>query len=271
MEAILPVKNDFVFKLVFGNEENQEILTSFLSAVLKIPKEDLLELQIINKELTKRDVLEVNFALPKGKKCAVQILITPLKLGRSQAVYNNSRLMVDRIEFGQGFSYMDQFITINIVGFDSLERESIHSVFGYASVEGDSSNDLASPQIHYLQLPYLKNEALLSSLDQELIDWLRFIDGPTEEVLVELGQKNQEIAKAVQCLEAFSQDEKNRLLYTIRENERTDESLRMTFCRDQGIEQMVIALLDTLPDEVLQEKSGLPLSRIRTLRSNHIQ
>ena len=34
---ILPVKNDFLFKLIFGDERNKHILKAFLRAALDLP------------------------------------------------------------------------------------------------------------------------------------------------------------------------------------------------------------------------------------------
>ncbi|SHF47611.1 Rpn family recombination-promoting nuclease/putative transposase, partial [Caloramator proteoclasticus] len=50
---IIPPKIDFVFKHIFGNEKHKQILISFLSAVLRVPKEELEGLEIINSELIK--------------------------------------------------------------------------------------------------------------------------------------------------------------------------------------------------------------------------
>ena len=43
---ILKPKNDYVFKKIFGDERNKDILIAFLKAVLKIDIEDV---QILNR------------------------------------------------------------------------------------------------------------------------------------------------------------------------------------------------------------------------------
>ncbi|WP_342455629.1 PD-(D/E)XK nuclease family transposase [Caloramator sp. Dgby_cultured_2] len=50
---IIPPKIDFVFKHIFGNEKHKQVLVSFLSAVLRVPKEELEGLEILNSELIK--------------------------------------------------------------------------------------------------------------------------------------------------------------------------------------------------------------------------
>ena len=47
--TLLPVKSDFVLKLIFGDQRNMDILSSFLMAVLDIPVEEYRMLRCILK------------------------------------------------------------------------------------------------------------------------------------------------------------------------------------------------------------------------------
>ncbi|WP_279289811.1 PD-(D/E)XK nuclease family transposase [Clostridium intestinale] len=44
-------KNDFVFKLIFGDEKNKDILIDFLNSILKTPQSELEDIELINTEL----------------------------------------------------------------------------------------------------------------------------------------------------------------------------------------------------------------------------
>ncbi len=48
---IMSPKNDFVFKLIFGDEKNKDILTAFLSAALRLTQEEFLGIELLNTEL----------------------------------------------------------------------------------------------------------------------------------------------------------------------------------------------------------------------------
>ena len=54
-------KDDFVFKLIFGDEKNKDLI-ALLSAILGVPKEDFEGLEIINSELLR----EFNFVKESG-------------------------------------------------------------------------------------------------------------------------------------------------------------------------------------------------------------
>ena len=52
---ILKPKNDYVFKKIFGDERNKDILIAFLKAILKI---DIKDVQILNSELPKENIAD---------------------------------------------------------------------------------------------------------------------------------------------------------------------------------------------------------------------
>jgi len=47
-KPLLPVKSDFVFKLIFGDQRNVDILADFLKSVLDIPEAEYEKLTIVD-------------------------------------------------------------------------------------------------------------------------------------------------------------------------------------------------------------------------------
>lgn len=48
---IMSPKNDFAFKLLFGDEKNKDLLIAFLDAILGMPHDELENIELINTEL----------------------------------------------------------------------------------------------------------------------------------------------------------------------------------------------------------------------------
>ena len=48
---IMSPKNDFVFKLLFGDEKNKDLLIELLNSILKMPHDELEDIELINTEL----------------------------------------------------------------------------------------------------------------------------------------------------------------------------------------------------------------------------
>ena len=61
---ILKPKNDYVFKKIFGDERNKDILIAFLKAILKI---DIKDVQILNSELPKENIASSRNADSRGR------------------------------------------------------------------------------------------------------------------------------------------------------------------------------------------------------------
>lgn len=63
----LSAKQDYIFKLIFGNQRNSDLLTDFLSSALKIPVEDF------NRIIIRDPNLQVAF--PEGKLSILDLCI----------------------------------------------------------------------------------------------------------------------------------------------------------------------------------------------------
>jgi predicted transposase/invertase (TIGR01784 family) len=80
MTAILPPKSDEVFKMLFGDEQNKEILAAFLKAVLPLPDDDYEEIEILNPFLPgevlndKIGILDLKLRLKSGRLIDVEIV-----------------------------------------------------------------------------------------------------------------------------------------------------------------------------------------------------
>ena len=78
---LLPLKTDFVFKLVFGDKRRVELLTAFLQAVLDLPVEEYDEVTIVDPNVKKEfnkdkaGVLDVKIHTTSGTIINVEIQV----------------------------------------------------------------------------------------------------------------------------------------------------------------------------------------------------
>ena len=83
MRKVKPL-NDFIFKKIFGEKGNEDILISFINAVLKrTNKEPIIEIEIIdNKQLTKEvindktSIIDVRARTAKGENVDIEVQLT---------------------------------------------------------------------------------------------------------------------------------------------------------------------------------------------------
>jgi len=78
---IMSPKNDFVFKLIFGDEKNKDILIHFLNSILKTPQSELEDIELINTELLRefaedrKGILDVRARTKSGEQIDIEIQV----------------------------------------------------------------------------------------------------------------------------------------------------------------------------------------------------
>ena len=78
----LTLKNDYLFKLLLGSEENKACLQDFLECILDIPTGIITDLELLDKELIKdaisdkTGILDVKLRLKDGTTIDIEISFT---------------------------------------------------------------------------------------------------------------------------------------------------------------------------------------------------
>ena len=127
---LMSPKIDFVFKLIFGDEKNKELLIALLSAILRVPKEDFEGLEIVNSELLrefaedKKGILDVRVKTKGGKQIDVEIQILPTEFMPERTLFYWSKMYTGQVKPGDTYRRLKKRITINIVNFKCIPFES---------------------------------------------------------------------------------------------------------------------------------------------------
>ncbi|MDR3012043.1 MAG: Rpn family recombination-promoting nuclease/putative transposase, partial [Chitinispirillales bacterium] len=155
LPKILPPKSDIVFKMLFGDERNADLLISLLEAILnvKIDSVTLLDTVLKPEHLDdKKCVLDVKAELSGGERVNIEIQVKNIKEMRSRITHYNNRLAAEQIGDGGDYSAIKPAISIIIIDYPLIhESEKCHNVF--SMLERDEHfpfNDLQ--EIHVLHL-----------------------------------------------------------------------------------------------------------------------
>lgn len=239
---IMSPKVDFVFKYIFGNEKDKDVLISLLSAVLELPKKEFKNIEIINNELfrefkeDKKGILDVRAKLENEKQIDIEIQILPTEYMPQRTLYYWSKMYSSQAKAGDPYSVLKKCITINIVDFKCIPINKVHT--SYHITEDETGHKLTDIlEIHFLELPKLFDDSIKKDEDDPVIQWMEFIDGESKGVMEMLAKKNKEIKKAFNLLEIISNDEKARMLYEAREAEIKDQATRLQEAEEKGIKE----------------------------------
>ena len=232
---------DFVFKHIFGNEKHKQTLISFLSAVLRVPKEELEGLEIINSELIKnhkkdkKGVLDVRVKTKDEKEIDIEVQILDSGYMAERTLFYWSKMYTQQIESGGKYTDLKKCITINIVDFDVTPLKKLSST--YHIFEDETKYKLTDVlEIHFLELSKLHNDEVPKDEDDPLVMRMEFIDG-NKEVIDVLSKKNEDIKYAYNILKVISKNKKARMEYEARMAAIRDEMTRLHVAEERGREE----------------------------------
>jgi predicted transposase/invertase (TIGR01784 family) len=236
---ILPPKDDLVFKLLFGDERNIDILRDFLIAVLDLPEESLEVITISDPHLLrihkmdKLGILDVKIKTPTGMVINVEIQVTEMKFLIDRIEWYNAKMLASQMKKRGKYKDVGQAITILITTFPLFSQDT---VYHHRFVRYDIANKIQLSDttiIHTLELPKLTAE----SDGSQLWDWMYFLSAGKREEFEMVAERNEKINQAYGRLEVLSKDERNYLLYEAREKERMDNQTREDSAREEGIKE----------------------------------
>ena len=278
MRRIKPL-NDFVFKKVFGEKGNEDILLSFINAVLqRRHKETVVEIEIIdNKELTKeliRDktgIIDVRAQTSKGDHIDIEVQLTDQGNMDKRTLFYWGKMYLENIKKGEDYANLEKVITINILDFEFLGTDNYQSSFHlWEDIEKDYMlTDMI--EIHFLEIPKFRRKEHKDYKENSIERWLAFFEKDIPDTtLGELISMDSAIKKAEQKIEYLSSDENAMKIYWERERSLHERANMISSAEKRGKLEVAKNLLDILDDETIALKTGLSIDEIRKLRSENI-
>ena len=190
-----------------------------------------------------------------------------------------SKMYNGQIKSGDTYDRLKKCITINIVDFKCLPTQKVHSSFHI--VEDETKEKLTDVlEIHYLELPKLFESNIRKDENEDIIQWMMFLETKNREGFEMLAEKNEKIKKAYSILEVISKDDIKRAAYEAREAELHDQVTRLKSAREEGIKEgkkegrkeekidnaknLILLGVDV---ETVAKGVGLPIEEIRKLLS----
>lgn len=285
--GLLDIKQDYIFKLVFADERNKDVLIAFLNAILK-GEPHVYDITIQNPEMPK---LSANNRW--------MYLDIKAKIGGNQYVNievqaQNTIDLIDR-----GIQYLGRMLVANAKRPDDEAKKSkwmytYPKVIGIWVLGDRLSKDYGSP-VNEAVMTFKPNEMRSYQIVSDKIrlftielpkfnpkkrkhkdmldDWMAFFNNPMDEEALE----NHEIRKALEALQYLSADEKVREAYDSRNDAILYEIALANASEARGIEKgehkkaietAKNFLAMGLTVEQVAEGTGLTITDIEALNSS---
>ena len=178
----LKVTNDFVFKKIFGKQENEELLKDLLVAIIEEP--------ISKIEIQKDASLEKRLDINKIGVLDIKAILNNKTIANIEMQVKNQYNIVERSLFywaglyhnglykGEDYISNKRTISINILNYNCFKEGTYHEV---AKIRRGYKNKLLTEdlELHYIQIPKFieENRQTETKLDQ----WIQFIGNVSKE------------------------------------------------------------------------------------------
>lgn len=237
-------KLDLVFKKIFGDVNNTDILTDFLATVLEINPSEITEVEILDNEVVP-DILISKFSrldlrITINRTTSVNIEIQVLNYGnyKERTLFYWAKMYTGELQKKEDYLNLKNTIAINVIDFNLFDCKEYHSTF---KVLEENRHELLTDKfrIDFLELRKAKECKERGSMTDKKQMWMDFLNTNAEddETLDRLSTGSSIMKKAVAVLRKMSADEKE--LYEIEQREKAvrDEVSARNYERQQGIAQ----------------------------------
>jgi len=236
---ILPPTDDWIFKLLFGDERNKSMLIDMLKSFVDLPNE---EYEIIfldthlkpESENDKLGIVDIKVKTKTGKIIDIEIQVNPMKNIGKRVSFYKSKLIVEQIGKSELYNKIQRVICICILNYDIFtdNKDYLNNFQFYNPKNGLLFEDIPE-EIYTLEL--LKVPALNDG--SAVWEWLQFLRSRQREEFDMVAEKNPEIRKAVDTLYELSADEKIRAEYEMRQKAWRDRISALEDAKQEGIEK----------------------------------
>ena len=243
LPEIVKPKLDIIFKRIFGDIRNKNIIIAFLSDILEIKREDIKEIYFDNGELLpeyfdekfsrldiKLELKDVNDS--ENKIINIEMQVNSEPAFKERTLFYWSKMYSEELKSGEEYDSLKRTICINIINFNLFESPEYQSHFQILEKE---RKELLTDKfsIYFFELRKLKK----SSKGKAVEDWLNLINAEKKEDLMalEMSTKIPEVKDVIVKVRELSADEKLRREAFYREKRLHDEANAINGSKREGI------------------------------------
>jgi predicted transposase/invertase (TIGR01784 family) len=266
------LRNDDIFKIVFGRNKNREILKDFLEAILNKKISNLM----VRNEVTLEKIFKhqkterLDLLVETDEKEIINVEI------QNKNEYNviergiaySSSIISNSLEKGKPYADMDKTIIIWLLGFDMFEDNENYHEKGYLVRESNREKITEKVEYHYIQMPkFFRQIKEICSPEEQ---WIAYISHQlNEEELGALFKMNDKIKKAEEIIKMLRDDPELRYeIWRIRMAEYDRIDRESVAKKQDKIEIAKKMLEDNMDIQEIIKYTGLTEEEIKKLSNN---
>ena len=241
-KAVFPT-NDYVFKRIFGRQENFESTKSLIECITdeKIKSIELDKNTILEKDITsdKLGILDVRATLNNNTEVDIEVQVVSQKNIAKRLLFYWSKMYGSEIKEGESYEKLKRTIVIVIADFEVKYFKDIpkfHTKWKIIETEFTKKVLTQDFEIDILELPKVKKYDKIEKINKSLLLWTKFFTNPDE-----VGDKEMEddkgIRKAKSELDKISQSKREAYLAELRLKYIRDKKAEIDYAKEEGFEE----------------------------------
>ena len=237
-KKILSPKLDVVFQALFGEVGSEKITGKFLQSILKqeVSEVDLSQNIVLRREQEddKLGILDIIAKVNEKEYCNIEMQLVDTGEIRERILYYWSKIYARQLKKGQKYRELEKTIVILIANFEikGLEDLKYHTEWKIMDKETQKVILTDKFELRIIELPKIKEEE-----QEELIDWLLFLENPQSERVKTKMEENEELKEAVEKLQGMSEDDYMQRIADLREKAILDYNSGMDTAIRKGIKK----------------------------------
>jgi len=237
-DVLLSPLVDFLFKRLFGDEQNTDLLIALLNSIFDdAGGPHVMSIQLLNPYIDKEaltdkmSVLDIVARTDQGTLIDVEIQIRNTGEMRERSLYYWTKLYEGQLHEGETYHTLHPAMAINLLDFVEIPNDRVHNVFQLKNQDGALLTDHLT--LHFLELPKLAQPAEPTPL----VRWLTFLKAQTQADREDLVKGDPMMEKALNTLEFLSHDAQTRQRYEARQKALHDYATAIETAKRQGREE----------------------------------
>ncbi|HPZ07803.1 MAG TPA: Rpn family recombination-promoting nuclease/putative transposase [Candidatus Eremiobacteraeota bacterium] len=247
-DSSINMRNDLIFKYIFGYEKNERILIALLNAILGLEGADrIVKLTFLNtfnlQEYIKDKLstLDVKAEDSTGRRINIEMQVESEQAYINRVIYYHDKLYTGQLKKSEPFEELNKAISISILNFILFKEEKeLHNIYRYLNIK--SKKELSDiKELHFIELPKFKKDKSKKkqSRFEKWLHVLKFGEIYADDIdnLPDELKEEEEIVMALQEMVRASNDEMVRQILEMRSKARHEEASRLYQAKQRGKEE----------------------------------
>ena len=257
---LLSPKMDIVFQKLFGEQAKANLTKDLLEKILgrNINSIDLSKTTKVTADMPedKKGILDVRAELDSTEHCDIEMQMVDQRGLAERMLFYWSRLFAEGFKEGENYTELKKAIVILIADFKLKPLKELGYHTKWKIIDEDERKVILTDKLefHIIELPKIQGK---EKEEDELLDWLFFLDNPESERTKKGMEENKTIQEATDELNKLNEDEEMQRLALSRWIALSDYNTNMQENRKEGIKEGRIEEKKETAKKLLEKKMSI--------------